>query len=194
GSPLPEPGKRSLHIVDPANRQHRGSARYPRVLGTISLRQSTRYPGCVDRESRNRATSSPAVRRPGFHRSQPSQCRGGPATALANRINIVLSYLNKILDRPGIEVRLHDTPLYNSIYRSDTTMLVNPHTYGSGAPFNPVMHLQQVPGGRVFDHYLQSFQRVWDAAEPVDRKSTRLNSSHVKITYAVFCLKKKKVT
>src|SRR5690606_40382360 len=26
----------------------------------------------------------------------------------------------------------------------------------------------------------------------LDRKSTRLNSSHVKISYAVFCLKKKK--
>src|SRR5207302_6011915 len=26
-----------------------------------------------------------------------------------------------------------------------------------------------------------------------DRKSTRLNSSHVKISYAVFCLKKKKM-
>src|SRR5690606_39405994 len=29
---------------------------------------------------------------------------------------------------------------------------------------------------------------------PVDRKSTRLNSSHVKISYAVFCLKKKNRT
>src|SRR5690606_42111838 len=28
--------------------------------------------------------------------------------------------------------------------------------------------------------------------ERLDRKSTRLNSSHVKISYAVFCLKKKK--
>src|SRR5690606_41738966 len=28
--------------------------------------------------------------------------------------------------------------------------------------------------------------------EYLDRKSTRLNSSHVKISYAVFCLKKKK--
>src|SRR5690606_40758613 len=27
-----------------------------------------------------------------------------------------------------------------------------------------------------------------------DRKSTRLNSSHVKISYAVFCLKKKRTT
>src|SRR5690606_41764015 len=30
------------------------------------------------------------------------------------------------------------------------------------------------------------------SAGKVDRKSTRLNSSHVKISYAVFCLKKKK--
>src|SRR5438874_7262478 len=28
--------------------------------------------------------------------------------------------------------------------------------------------------------------------QPEDRKSTRLNSSHVEISYAVFCLKKKK--
>src|SRR5690606_39423783 len=28
----------------------------------------------------------------------------------------------------------------------------------------------------------------------LDRKSTRLNSSHVKISYAVFCLKKKNIT
>src|SRR5690606_41960082 len=39
--------------------------------------------------------------------------------------------------------------------------------------------------------------RRWPRTRPVpgrdrDRKSTRLNSSHVKISYAVFCLKKKK--
>src|SRR5690606_40251756 len=31
-------------------------------------------------------------------------------------------------------------------------------------------------------------------AEHQDRKSTRLNSSHVKISYAVFCLKKKQTS
>src|SRR3712207_9013076 len=30
--------------------------------------------------------------------------------------------------------------------------------------------------------------------DPADRKSTRLNSSHANISYAVFCLKKKKST
>src|SRR5438874_9654716 len=32
------------------------------------------------------------------------------------------------------------------------------------------------------------------APRPGDRKSTRLNSSHVEISYAVFCLKKKRST
>src|SRR5256885_12236809 len=31
----------------------------------------------------------------------------------------------------------------------------------------------------------------WPAAVSTDRKSTRLNSSHLVISYAVFCLKKK---
>src|SRR3989442_8651522 len=34
--------------------------------------------------------------------------------------------------------------------------------------------------------------RVDDEEIFIDRKSTRLNSSHVRISYAVFCLKKKK--
>src|SRR5690606_41932239 len=33
--------------------------------------------------------------------------------------------------------------------------------------------------------------RQWRNKSTGDRKSTRLNSSHVKISYAVFCLKKK---
>src|SRR2546430_6679996 len=33
---------------------------------------------------------------------------------------------------------------------------------------------------------------VGDVAPALDRKSTRLNSSHSQISYAVFCLKKKK--
>src|SRR5690606_39693909 len=35
-------------------------------------------------------------------------------------------------------------------------------------------------------------EKALDAPADQDRKSTRLNSSHVKISYAVFCLKKKK--
>src|SRR5436309_14987497 len=43
------------------------------------------------------------------------------------------------------------------------------------------------------DKILRSVRGSYSAAaRREDRKSTRLNSSHVKISYAVFCLKKKK--
>src|SRR3712207_6876075 len=35
-------------------------------------------------------------------------------------------------------------------------------------------------------------QAVHNGSDTIDRKSTRLNSSHANISYAVFCLKKKK--
>src|SRR5690625_4079125 len=39
--------------------------------------------------------------------------------------------------------------------------------------------------------YIKPLKEVADNLAPTDRKSTRLNSSHVAISYAVFCLKKK---
>src|SRR5256884_1662415 len=48
-----------------------------------------------------------------------------------------------------------------------------------------------VLGGRAPD-VLQTHGRSDDAGRERDRKSTRLNSSHGYISYAVFCLKKKK--
>src|SRR5436309_4904253 len=53
-----------------------------------------------------------------------------------------------------------------------------------------------VRGSATFDEVLALLRHLFlvflahGAAK--DRKSTRLNSSHVKISYAVFCLKKKK--
>src|ERR1039458_10255745 len=41
------------------------------------------------------------------------------------------------------------------------------------------------------EHYLYAFVNVWSHPGLIDRKSTRLNSSHLGISYAVFCLKKK---
>src|ERR1039458_7266557 len=44
-----------------------------------------------------------------------------------------------------------------------------------------------------FDLLFVTLQGVLEVADPfADRKSTRLNSSHLGISYAVFCLKKKK--
>src|SRR5688572_30879303 len=45
-----------------------------------------------------------------------------------------------------------------------------------------------------FYHWLdaKTGERRWNSEISSDRKSTRLNSSHSQISYAVFCLKKKK--
>src|SRR3989442_3355476 len=40
-------------------------------------------------------------------------------------------------------------------------------------------------------HLLRCLAREGLATQEIDRKSTRLNSSHVRISYAVFCLEKK---
>src|SRR5256885_7380418 len=48
-------------------------------------------------------------------------------------------------------------------------------------------------GGELQLHGRRSREKAGPQA-PVDRKSTRLNSSHLVISYAVFCLKKKKST
>src|SRR3989442_4084695 len=58
------------------------------------------------------------------------------------------------------------------------------HWYGGG----PLLALGQ------FDRAIKEGKRAIKLAESQDRKSTRLNSSHVRISYAVFCLKKKKLS
>ena len=61
------------------------------------------------------------------------------------------------------------------------------------------------PGPGLIMQICEYFGLIWDQADDlkrlarlshprVDRKSTRLNSSHITISYAVFCLKKKKTT
>src|SRR5690606_29045983 len=48
-------------------------------------------------------------------------------------------------------------------------------------------------GARVFSlKKMSERSELFFREKTLDRKSTRLNSSHVKISYAVFCLKKKK--
>src|SRR5690606_39779027 len=57
----------------------------------------------------------------------------------------------------------------------------------------PVRQQEHLPVVTQLAHRLQQMLANRQVVQAqVDRKSTRLNSSHVKISYAVFCLKKKK--
>src|SRR2546427_9284327 len=61
------------------------------------------------------------------------------------------------------------------------------------AVFNRIgdLYLKVREPAQAADYYDQAVDKY---AELGDRKSTRLNSSHSQISYAVFCLKKKKKT
>src|SRR3712207_7317110 len=59
-----------------------------------------------------------------------------------------------------------------------------PEHPGKGQHVVDLVRVVRAPGG---DH-----RSVTTRDPRVDRKSTRLNSSHANISYAVFCLKKKK--
>jgi hypothetical protein len=91
----------------------------------------------------------------------------GIADGLAARIRLSLAYMREAFEADGVSVRLHATTLYNSLYRYDDELLVNAHAYGAAAAQSPVMHLRRMPGGRLFDHYMASFERVWQLAKPL---------------------------
>ena len=87
---------------------------------------------------------------------------------MAARTRLTLGLIGPILGHPGIEVRLHATTLYVSMYRADDVMLANNHVFGSPALRSPVMQLQHIPGAQMFAHYAGSFERVWETARPYE--------------------------
>jgi transcriptional regulator with XRE-family HTH domain len=92
----------------------------------------------------------------------------GIDTALASKIRNVMVLYRPLRDLDGVEIRQHATVLYNSIYRADGQVLVNPHVYGTAAAQAPVMHLRQIAGGTLVGTYLDSFERVWSESRPLD--------------------------
>jgi hypothetical protein len=90
----------------------------------------------------------------------------GIADAMAAKIRNVMVNYAPLREHPTVEVRLHRTTLYNSIYRADDQLLVNTHIFGAGAPDAPVLHLRRVPTGDMVTMYLDSFEKVWNSATP----------------------------
>ncbi len=89
----------------------------------------------------------------------------GIGEALPARVRNSLAYFRSP-DHDAIDLRLHDTTLYNSIFRFDDEMLVSAHVYGSAGAHAPVLHLRRIGGGELFETYRQAFERVWASAEP----------------------------
>jgi hypothetical protein len=83
------------------------------------------------------------------------------------KIRNALALYRPLATVQNIEVRLHGTVLYNSIYRADEQLPVNQHTYGVPAAQAPVFCLSSTGSGEMADLYLDSFERVWARSTPV---------------------------
>lgn len=87
---------------------------------------------------------------------------------IESRCRVARRHYEPMIGTPNFELRLHDTTLYNSIYRFDTHMLVNTHVWGANAYGAPVLHLRQVQGGSLFAAYATSFEAVWASGQPIE--------------------------
>lgn len=90
----------------------------------------------------------------------------GISGLVAARIENTLALLRPLREIDGIEIRLHSTILYNSIFRADEQLLVNTQIYATPASDAPVLHLRRVAGGSMVSTYLESFEKVWTTATP----------------------------
>lgn len=91
----------------------------------------------------------------------------GIGELMAARCRLTWNYLTPLLQGvAGIEARMHGSTLYASLFRFDDQLLVNPHALGAPAGHSPIMHVNRIPGGRLFAHYMESFERTWQTAKP----------------------------
>jgi lambda repressor-like predicted transcriptional regulator len=90
----------------------------------------------------------------------------GEGADVAAEIRSALAAYRPLYGVDGIELRLHDTLLYNSIYRADDELLVNLGANGIPAARTPVLRLCKITGGAFANTYLESFDYVWERATP----------------------------
>src|SRR2546422_3214184 len=83
-----------------------------------------------------------------------------------------------MIRRPPRSTLFPYTTLFRSLQRKDSFVFLARSQLGHPQPMECLGVVRVIPGG-----FLEALE---------DRKSTRLNSSHGYISYAVFCLKKKK--
>jgi len=91
----------------------------------------------------------------------------GIGDAMPAKIRNALTLYRPLTNVQNVEIRLHRTVLYNSIYRADGQLIVNQHTYGIPAAQAPVFCLSDTGGGEMAALYRDSFERVWVSSAPL---------------------------
>lgn len=85
--------------------------------------------------------------------------------SLADRCDMTLKRF-KDVDPTNIDIRLHDTSLYTSMFRADDTLIANHHLYGSPASDNPCFIVEADQHPDLWVSYEEAFERVWKLGTP----------------------------
>ena len=85
----------------------------------------------------------------------------GIGDAMPAKIRNALTLYRPLATVENIEIRLHGTVLYNSIYGADDQLLVSQHTYGISAAHSPVFSVRNTGSGEMTALYLDCFERIW---------------------------------
>jgi hypothetical protein len=94
--------------------------------------------------------------------------------AMSTKIRNSITLLGALLQRDDVEFRVHDTVLYNSMYRSDGQLLVSQYVFGIAAARSPVYHFRRGDGSEMFQSYLSSFEQIWSLGRPAAVKAGRM--------------------
>jgi transcriptional regulator with XRE-family HTH domain len=91
----------------------------------------------------------------------------GIGDAMAAKIRNAIALYRPLATVQNIEIRLHRTVLYNSIYRADDQIFINQHVYGVPAAHAPVFCISHSQDGEMASIYLESLAHVWATATPL---------------------------
>ena len=90
----------------------------------------------------------------------------GIGDAMAAKVRNALRLYGLLLDGENVEIRLHSTVLYNSLYRTDDQLFVNQHAYGLPAAHAPVFCYHASDNHNMLTAYLNGFEHIWANADP----------------------------
>ncbi|MGZ6777811.1 MAG: hypothetical protein ACXVGO_02330 [Mycobacterium sp.] len=91
----------------------------------------------------------------------------GVNDGISSRCRLAASYAAVVQRADPDAVRITGATLYNSLFRFDDEVLGNSHFWGKAASDSPVFHYRRRGDRGIAATALWSFERVWDAAQPL---------------------------
>jgi hypothetical protein len=91
----------------------------------------------------------------------------GLGGTLPARIRTTIDHFRPLFGVEGIDLRFHQTRMYNSVFRGDDAMFVTPHLHGLKGYRAPLLHIRRAADDGMFDGFLAHFERIWTISQPI---------------------------